>query len=155
MQKFNEKFEAFDEKYINWARRVALPFAKFSIFLIYFWFGFLKVLEVSPASPLVVALLGRTMSFIPADSFLIAFGLIEIIIAVLFLVPRFERLALFALALHLITTIMPLVLLPAFVWTGFMVPTLEGQYIIKNILLISAGLFIFSNLHTYQEKKKV
>lgn len=155
MQKFNEKFERFDEMYINWARRVALPFAKFSIFLVYFWFGLLKVLETSPASPLVAALLERTMPFVPANSFLIAFGLIEIIIGVLFLVPRFERLALFALALHLITTVMPLFLLPGFVWTGFMVPALEGQYIIKNILLISAGLFILSNLHTYQEKKKV
>jgi len=47
---------------------------------------------------------------------------------------------------HLSTTIMPLVLLPQFTWQSFLVPTLEGQYIIKNILLIVLALNIWSNL---------
>lgn len=140
----------FDYQVILWAKRALVPLARFAIFLVYFWFGFLKVLETSPASPLVLALLDKTMPFIPPDSFLIAFGLVEMIIGILFIIPRLERLALFALFLHLITTIMPLFMLPEFAWQGFMTPTLEGQYMIKNILIFSAGVVILASLKPYK-----
>ncbi|MEK7588207.1 MAG: hypothetical protein AAB438_00115 [Patescibacteria group bacterium] len=151
MQNFNEKLENFDQKIINWARGAMLPFARFAVFLVYFWFGLLKVLETSPASPLVLALLDRTMPFVSPDAFLIAFGILEMVIGLLFIIPRLERLAVFALFLHLITTTMPLVLLPSFVWQGFLTPTLEGQYIIKNVLLLSAGITVLASLSTLKK----
>lgn len=151
MQNIQNNLLNFDEKAISWARRVAVPMARFGIFLVYFWFGILKILGLSPASPLVIALLGKTMPSVAPDTFLIGFGVIEIVIAFLFVIPRLQRLALFALVLHLITTTLPLFVLPAFVWTGFLTPTLEGQYILKNILLIAAGITILASLKPYKE----
>lgn len=142
-----------DENLINWSKSAVMPFSRFAIFLVYFWFGILKVLGTSPASSLVIALLNRTMPSIPPDSFLIFFGLFEIVIGILFIIPKAERLAVFTLALHLITTIMPLFLLPEFVWQGFLVPTLEGQYIIKNILIIALAIVVVSNLHPFKNKE--
>lgn len=145
----------FDYKVVMWAKRALVPLARFAIFMVYFWFGLLKVLETSPASPLVLALLDKTMPFISPDSFLIAFGLLEMVIGILFIIPKLERLALFALFFHLITTIMPLFLLPVFAWQGFLVPTLEGQYMLKNILIISAGVVILASLRPYKETNNV
>lgn len=143
--------EIFDERAINFSRKWAMPFSRFAIFVVYFYFGLLKVFELSPASPLVLALLDRTMPFMNPDAFLIAFGLVEMVIGIIFLIPHLERLAVFTLALHLITTTMPLFLLPVFVWSSTLVPTLEGQYIIKNVLLIALALVILSRLHTSKE----
>jgi uncharacterized membrane protein YkgB len=47
----------------------------------------------------------------------------------------------------MVTTFMPLVLLTTETWTGFLVPTLEGQYIIKNLVIIAAAIGIASHLH--------
>jgi uncharacterized membrane protein YkgB len=152
MKEFYQKLKSFDYVSIAWARRVAVPLARFAIFLVYFWFGLLKVLQMSPASPLVLALLDKTMPFINPDSFLIAFGVIEMVIGLLFIIPKLERLAIFALVLHLITTIMPLFLLPEYAWQGFLTPTLEGQYMIKNILIIACGIFVLSSLKPYKEE---
>lgn len=151
MDAIKSKLEIFDEKVINFSRKWGMPFSRFAIFVVYFYFGALKVFELSPASPLVSALLAQTMPFISPEAFLIAFGLLEMLIGIIFLIPRLERLAVFALVVHLVTTIMPLFILPAMAWSSFLVPTLEGQYIIKNILLIALALGILSHLHTHKE----
>ena len=133
-----------------------MPFAKFALFFVYFYFGLIKVFfENGAANPMVVALLGKTLPSFPPDTFLIVFGVFEMIVGLLFIIPNLERLALFFLALHMVTTIMPLFLLPAFTWASFGVPTIEGQYIFKNILIISLGIVIMASLPTSQENKEV
>ena len=151
MDVIKSKLEIFDDKIINFSRKWGMPFSRFAIFVVYFYFGALKVFELSPASPLVSALLAQTMPWISPEAFLIAFGLLEMLIGIVFLIPHLERLAVFALILHLVTTVMPLFILPAMAWNSFLVPTLEGQYIIKNILLIALALGILSHLHTHKE----
>ena len=47
---------------------------------------------------------------------------------------------------HLVTTIAPLILTTSMVWTHPLVPTLEGQYILKNALLFALGVSLFSRL---------
>lgn len=136
---------------IHFCKSIALPFSRFAIFLVYFWFGILKVLGESPANPLVAELLERTLPGITFESFIFAFGILEVLIAIMILIPHLERLAIFVLVLHMITTIMPLFLLPQIAWSGFLVPTLEGQYIIKNILIIALAVVILSNLHPHQK----
>lgn len=139
-----------DQNIISFSKNSFIPFAKFAIFLIYFWFGALKVIGASPASPLVLALLDITMPFIAPNTFLVLFGLFEMLIGLLFILPRMERVALVLIALHLVTTIMPLFLLPSFVWTGFLIPTMEGQYIIKNVLIIALALTLAAHLRSRQ-----
>lgn len=131
-----------------------MPFARFAIFLVYFYFGAIKVFaENGAANPLVVALLNKTLHGVPPGGFLICFGVFEMIIGLLFIVPKMERLGLFFLAIHMITTIMPLILLPQFTWASFGVPTIEGQYIIKNILIIALAIVVFASLTPLKEER--
>ena len=115
----------------------AITFSRISLFVVYFWFGVLKVLGLSPASPMVLSLLKKTITFIDAPTFLIVFGLFEVLIGILFLIPKLEKIALFLLTLHMVAVCLPLVMLPDLTWKSMLVPTMEGQYIIKNILIIS------------------
>jgi uncharacterized membrane protein YkgB len=112
---------------------------------VYGWFGLLKVIAVSPANPLVNSLLQKTLPFITFDQFIVVFGVLEVVIGVLWLIPRLERVAAIFLGLHLVTTLMPLIVLPSITWQGWGVPTLEGQYIIKNVLIMAAALHILAN----------
>lgn len=131
---------------IDLFNRIHIPLARFAIFLVYFWFGALKVFDLSPASPMVLELLARTMPFFPPDKFLIFFGLFEALVGILFLIPRFTKLAILLLFGHMFTTIMPLFIMPNYTWDSFLVPTMEGQYIIKNILIISLAVVLGSKL---------
>ena len=72
----------------------------------------------------------------PFNVFYSLFALFEMLIGALFLIKGWERVAIYLLVLHIVTTILPLFLLPNLAWQKFLVPTLEGQYIIKNILII-------------------
>lgn len=47
----------------------------------------------------------------------------------------------------MIATILPLILLPSIAWSGFLVPTLEGQYIIKNLAIMALAAGVAANLH--------
>ncbi len=145
-------FLSFDQTVISTFRRLASPVSRLSIFVVYFWFGLLKVLGLSPASPLVLALLDRTMPFIGPEVFLVWFGLFEVLIGIIFLIPRLSRLAIALLVIHLVTTVMPLFLLKSSLWTGMMVPTLEGQYIIKNVLIVALAIVVASNLTPWRSR---
>ncbi|MBI2613866.1 MAG: hypothetical protein HYW62_03760 [Candidatus Levybacteria bacterium] len=123
---------------------MSLPFPRFAIFVIYFWFGFLKLIDSSPANPLVESLLNKTLPFISFSQFIIFLGLWEMIIGTIFLIPKLERVAITILVLHMATTFMPLFILPSIAWTGFLVPTLEGQYMIKNIITLALAVNIVS-----------
>lgn len=128
--------------------------ARFALFLVYFWFGILKVVAESPANPLVSALLEKTLPFMTFSTFIVLFGLLEVLIGILFLIPKLTRLAVVLLALHMITTLMPLVLLPQVAWSAPFVPTLEGQYMIKNILIIALAVVITSRLNPAGTKNR-
>jgi uncharacterized membrane protein YkgB len=141
-----------DEKIISHTQKWAMPFGRFAIFVVYFWFGILKIFALSPANPLVNDLLVRVLPGVSFDTFIVALGVFEMLIAIVFLIPHLERLAIFALVLHLVMVIMPLFLLPSVTWQAFMVPTLEGQYIIKNILIIALAIVIASHLQPLKNK---
>ncbi len=142
-----------DSRIISFLRRINEPLARISLFVVYFWFGALKVVGSSPANPLVNGLFQKTMPFVSFNQFIIFFGLVEMLIGVLFLIRGMERTVIAIMVIHMITTIMPLLFLSAMTWSGFLTPTLEGQYIIKNIALLSVAVSIAVNLIPLSEKK--
>lgn len=146
--------EKMDGRFIAFAQKAFEPFARISIFIVFFWFGLLKVLGFSPADGLVRDLLHATIPFMPPATFMVLFGFFEMAIGILFLIPRKERFAIPLLFLHMITTAMPLFLLRSVTWSGFLVPTLEGQYIIKNLLIITAAIGIAAHLHPIRMNSK-
>lgn len=140
----------FDQTIIQLAQKYTPLVARLALFTVYFWFGLLKVLGLSPAGPLVGALLQKTLPFLTPEQFIFYFGWLEMIIGLLFLIPQLSRAVILILALHLITTAGPLVLLPQIAWQSWFVPTLEGQYIIKNLLIIATAMGITANLKPWK-----
>lgn len=123
-----------------------MPAARLSLFVVFFWFGILKVLGLSPASAVVANLLEATIPFMSPETFIVSFGIFECVIGILFLVRGLERVVIPLLFVHMVTTFGSLVFLPTETWQGFMTPTLEGQYIIKNLVIIAVAIGIASNL---------
>jgi len=150
----NPKIEKFDQKLISFFRKVSIPLARIAVFVVYFWFGFLKVVNLSPANPLVMDLQQKTLPFLTFSQFIVSFGIFEMLIGILFLFPRFTRAAIALFFAHMATTLMPLVLLPEVAWQQTFVPTLEGQYMIKNIVLISLVVFIATYLEPWLKVKE-
>lgn len=141
-----------DETIIAACKRMSFPVARFAIFIVYFWFGILKVLGLSPANPLVADLLHTTMPFMSFDTFIVLFGVFEVLIGILFIFPKLDRISIVLFALHMVTTFMVLIMLPTVSWSGMFVPTLEGQYVIKNIALIGLVIAIASHVRPIRSR---
>ena len=143
-----------DHKLIRFCNKISIPFARLAIFVVFFWFGALKVVGLSPASALVQALFETTMPIMSFSLFIVLFGVLEMVIGLLFLLPGAERAVLPVLFFHMATTFMPLVFLSSETWSGFLVPTLEGQYIIKNVLIIALAIVVASQLRPMNWRTK-
>ena len=113
------------------------------LFVIFFWFGFLKIVNLSPAQNLVIDTV-YWMPFFEAESWTIIIGYWEVLIAILFMFKRTTFFAMVLLLLQMTGTFLPLIILPevTFQNSNPFLPTLEGQYIIKNIIIITAALII-------------
>ena len=151
------KLENFDVWFVHFVRRISVPLGRVALFIVFFWFGILKIIGTSPANPMVQDLMEATLPFMTFDQFIIGFAIYEMIIGIAFLIPRCERAAIALLLPHMMMTFLPLVFLPALTWQGFMTPTMEGQYIIKNLVIVALAVGIAAHLtpiHLLQKKKK-
>jgi uncharacterized membrane protein YkgB len=112
---------------------------RMSLGIIFFWFGALKPLGMSSAAPLV----RETVLWVDPDWFIPFLGYWEVAIGIGLLIRPLIRVAIPLLLLQMPGTMMPLFLLPevCFVSIPFGL-TMEGQYIIKNLVLISAALVV-------------
>ena len=143
-----EKVGETDARIIHFLRRISIPVARISLFVVFFWFGFLKLIGLSPAGPLVHQLFDQTLApLVSFNGFYILFALFECIIGGLFLVRGAERFVMPLLLLHMGTTFLPLIFLTQITWQAPFVPTLEGQYIIKNLVIIAVAIGIAAHLH--------
>jgi len=147
----NKYLAKFDQTVITFSQKFFPIFSRLALFTVYFWFGLLKVIGYSPAGPLVEELLNKTLPFLTPDQFIFYFGLLEMAIGILFLIPQLSRLVIAILVLHLITTAGPLFLLPQIAWQNWFIPTLEGQYIIKNLLIIATAMGIVSGITPWKK----
>lgn len=144
----------FDLRVLHFIRKWSEPMARFGLFICFAWFGILKVFGLSPATQLVHALFDQTIPFLNFHYFYIAFALFEVLIGILFLIKGCERVVFPLLLSHMFTTFLPLIFVPTMSWSAPFVPTLEGQYIIKNFVLIAAAMGIVAHLHPLQQIKK-
>lgn len=117
---------------------------RIALAIIFVWFGALKPIGLSPAEPLVLA----TVSWMPLltpSQWLAVIGVWEVVIGLTFLFRPTLRIAIGLLATQMVGTLLPLFILPEVTFQpgGFpYAPTMEGQYIIKNVLIIAAALVV-------------
>lgn len=136
---YAEKFDDIDKQITKFMEKYGTISLRYSLGLVFIWFGILKPFGVSPAQSLVE----NTVFWFPSEVFVPILGWWEVAIGVGLLFKPLIRVALLLLFIQMPGTFLPLVLLPEVCFTNFpFALTLEGQYIIKNLILISAGLVI-------------
>jgi uncharacterized membrane protein YphA (DoxX/SURF4 family) len=129
-----------DAGFISFARVNYQWIARVSLFVIFFYFGFLKIVGFSPADDLALGFADHMgMGTVSLELFY-ALAVFECVIGGMLLVPRLTRVAILFMGLHMLLVSSPLVLYPEAVWSGPLVPNLEGQYIIKNAALVALAL---------------
>jgi len=134
-----DSFDEIDERIAGWMSRYGRFFLRISLGIIFIWFGALKPFGLSPATQLVE----RTVYWFPPEIFIPILGLWEIAIGVCLMIRPLIRVAIFLLFLQMPGTMLPLIILPDVCFTNFpFALSIEGQYIIKNLVLISAGIVI-------------
>ncbi len=135
-----ERFDSLDRAITEWMARYGLRIMRIGLGIVFFWFGVLKFFPgLSPAEELV----RNTIYFVDPSLFIPVLAAWEALIGLGLIFGKYMRLTLLLLFLQMPGTALPLLILPDVVWTHFpYAPTLEGQYIIKNLVLIGAGIVL-------------
>ena len=139
------RLEAVDVRITRWMARHGPALLRISLGVVFFWFGILKFFPgLSPAQDLA----GRTIEVltfgvIEQDISVPVLAAWECVIGLGLITGVWMRATLLLLMLQMLGTLTPIVLFPdeTFLQAPF-APTLEGQYIIKNIVLISAAIVL-------------
>ena len=138
-------FDKIDRPLARWMAQHGVSLLRISIGLVFVWFGALKFVPGLSAADELATRTIATLTFgaVPASVSRVVLAVWETSIGLGLLSGRLVRATLLLLFVQMMGTITPLVLFIGETWrVPFAVPTLEGQYIIKNLVLISAGLVI-------------
>ena len=136
-----EELDIFITKFMS---KWGITFLRYSLGVIYIWFGILKPFGLSPAQELVentVYWFDNPKTFVPI------LGWWEVVIGLTMCIKPLIRVSIFLLFIQMPGTFLPLILLPEVCFNNFPFGlTLEGQYIIKNLIIISAALVVGSTV---------
>jgi putative oxidoreductase len=127
------------ERLRDFAARHTLFLLRLSLATIFFWFGVLKVANVSP----VVELLHSSIPFLARSPYLQILGIAEITIGMGLLFDRLAKQATALMILHLLGTLSVFVIAPSVIFApAFPVLTMDGEFVLKNVVLITSALVI-------------
>jgi uncharacterized membrane protein YphA (DoxX/SURF4 family) len=145
MSSIADRFDILDARITSWMARHGLPLLRVSLGIVFLWFGGLKFFPgLSPAQDLAARTIeALSFGFVHANVSVPLLAAWECLIGLGLLFGIFMRVTLLLLAVQMAGTLTPLVLFPTEVFTRIpYAPTLEGQYIIKNAVLISAAIVL-------------
>jgi uncharacterized membrane protein YkgB len=136
----SSQFERIDTAITRWMARYGVVSLRISVGVVFFWFGALKLIPgASPAESLI----RDSLPFLPMNLFIPFLAIWEMVIGLGFMTGKFMRLTILLMFLQMGGAVSPIFLNPKAVFVTFpFVLTLEGQYIIKNIVLMSAAIVI-------------
>lgn len=137
-------YRAADARVVGVLRRVGLPLLRVSLGVVFVWFGSLKIAGVTPVADLVA----DTVYWFDPDWFVPLLGGFELAVGAFLIVGRFMRVVLLMFALQMIGTFLVFVVQPdvAFQDGNPLRLTVEGEFVVKNLVLLSAGLVVGSRL---------
>jgi len=141
-----------DELVIRLLSRYGIPFLRVSLGLTFVWFGALKVFDVSPVSELVAG----TVYWAPPALFVPFLGMWEILVGLGLLSGRFLRVTLLFFLMQMAGTFLVLLVRPEVAFQGYnpLLLTTEGEFVIKNLVLISGGLVVGSTVQSRRERRE-
>ncbi len=151
MNRFMETFHRIDSAITQWMTRNGITLLRISLGAVFFWFGILKFFPgASPAQDLAVRTMDiLTMGLIPSETAILLLAGWECLIGAGLIIGVLLRTTLLLLFVQMLGTITPVIFFPNETFTLLpFAPTMEGQYIIKNLVLISAGIVIGSTVRS-------
>lgn len=140
-----KRLDPIDIRLTSWMARNGVTLTRLALGVVFFWFGAIKfVPDWSPAADLASRTIGRlSFGLIGPSIGLPLLAAWESLIGLGMLSGRFLRATLLLLFVQMPGTMMPLLLFPAETFRVFpYAPTLEGQYIIKNLVLVGAAIVV-------------
>jgi putative oxidoreductase len=144
------RFRRIDRVIIHFMSEAALPLLRVSLAINYIWFGALKIFGVSPVSDLV----SKTVPFLPKKFFVPFLGVWEVTIGIALLFRIALRPVLFLFFLQLAGTFLTFIIRPqdTFKKGNPLLLTEQGEFVIKNLILLSAGIAVGSTVQRKREE---
>lgn len=145
MNTFRSMFDRVDDRFTTWLSRYGVTLLRISLGVVFFWFGVLKLFPgLSAAQELATRTIDDlTFGVVPPGVSILVLAVWECVVGLGLIFGLYLRVTLLLLVLQMLGTITPIFLYPQEAFTRIpYAPTLEGQYIIKNLVLISAALVI-------------
>lgn len=139
-------FKDFYFRFSHKTEQHSIDIMRISLAVVYIWFGALKISGMSPAGELVE----QTVYWFEPEIFIPILGICEVLIGLGLLTKRLIPYTIVLLLMHMAATFFPIFILKTICFDAFpYYPTLPGQYIIKNLILISGALVVAGK---YNEK---
>ena len=145
MEKLQATADAIDARITRWMAAQGIRLLRISLGIVFLWFGALKFFAgLSPAQDLATRTISMlTFGRIAPDTALLLLATWECLIGLGLILGIFMRATLLLLWVQMLGTVTPLIFFPNETFAQIpYAPTLEGQYRIKNIVLVSAGIVI-------------
>jgi uncharacterized membrane protein YphA (DoxX/SURF4 family) len=140
-----QRFDRTDRRITRWMADHGLLLLRIALGVVFFWFGALKLFPgASPAEELAGRTIERlTLGAVPTATALPILAIWEVAIGVGLFIGRGMRITLLLLFVQMLGTITPLFLFPSETFTTFpLAPTLEGQYILKNVVIVASAIVL-------------
>jgi len=139
-----DKIVSIDKNVIQWLRRYSFALLRLSLAIVLIWFGALKLAGVSPVSDLVTSV----VYWVDPSWFVPLLGGFEVLVGVGLLVAKGLRIVLLLFALQMMGTFLVLITRPdrAFQNGNPLLLTTEGEFVVKNLVLLAAGMAVGARL---------
>ena len=141
----SKQLDSLDGRITAWMARHGVTLTRLALGLVFLWFGAIKFVPGwSPAADLAVRTIDRlTFGMVGPETSLPVLAVWESAIGLGLLTGKFLRATLLLLFVQMLGTLTPLVIFPSETFVAFpYAPTLEGQYIVKNLVLVTAGIVV-------------
>jgi uncharacterized membrane protein YkgB len=150
--RLRDPIERVDDTVAGFLERYGVTALRIALAIVFIWFGVLKVIDRSPVEDLVK----DTIYFLPEDTFFVILGVWEIVIGIGLLIPVALRLTLLLFWLQMAGTFLSLIVLPdrAFQDGNPLLLDVTGEFVIKNLVLIAAGLVIGSTVRRGDARRR-
>ena len=144
----NPVIRSIDQRLVPLLRRWSIPLLRYALAIVFIWFGALKVFDVTPVADLVRS----TIYWIDGSWVVPAIGLVEVLVGIGLLLGRQIRLVLLLLILQMAGTFLVFLILPETTFdSNIFELTVEGEFILKNLVLITAALVVGSAIRLEDE----
>ncbi len=133
---------AIERRVATLVRPFSLSLLRVSLGVVFIWFGALKVADTTPVADLVAS----TVPWVDSAWFVPFLGAVEVVLGVALIAGRRLTAVSCVLVAHLAGTFLVLMLQPhvAFQHGNPLLLTTEGEFVVKNVVLISAGIVLAS-----------